>query len=78
MAKIFEGIVVSNKMQGTVVVKVERTFLHPIYKKVVKRHKKYLVDTNKLELIVGDKVKIKETRPLSAHKHFIVVEKLEK
>ncbi len=78
MAKIFEGIIVSDKMKNTVAVKVERTFLHPVYKKVVKRHKKYLADSGKFKLTVGDKVKIKETRPISARKHFIVVGKLEK
>lgn len=77
MAKIFTGRVLSTKMNKTVVVRVERKFRHPLYKKVIRRHKKYMVDNQKLELKEGDLVKIKETRPISKNKHFKVVEKLE-
>jgi len=78
MAKVFKGRVVSTKMQKTVVVKVERVFRHPLYKKVVRRHKKYKAHNEKIDLKIGDIVKIKETRPISKDKHFIVIGKIEK
>ena len=70
--KQFTGVVVSNKMQKTVVVKVDRIWRHPIYKKAVRRSKKYLVDTNDV-LNVGDKVIIGETRPQSCKKRWKIV-----
>ena len=76
MAKIFIGEVVSTKMQKTVVVRVERKFRHPLYKKVIKRHKKFKAHNEKFDLKEGDLVKIKETRPISKTKHFEVIEKL--
>ncbi len=74
--KIYTGKVVSIKMQGTVVVEVERKIIHPLYKKVLKRSSKYKVDPNSLELQVGDKVRIVETRPISKEKHFKVEKKV--
>ncbi|KAF3361553.1 30S ribosomal protein S17 [Chlamydiales bacterium STE3] len=71
--KIKTGIVVSNKMQKTVVVKVERTIRHPRYEKVVTRAKKYYAHNESTPLNVGDKVKIMETRPLSKLKRWRVV-----
>ena len=76
MKKIFIGDVVSTKMQKTVVVRVERKFRHPLYKKVITRHKKFKAHNEKLELAVGDRVEIEETRPISKDKHFIVKEKI--
>ncbi|OGK25102.1 30S ribosomal protein S17 [Candidatus Roizmanbacteria bacterium RIFCSPLOWO2_01_FULL_37_13] len=76
MAKIFIGKVVSTKMQKTAVVKVERKFRHPFYRKTIVRHKKYKAHNEDLELKDGDMVKIKESRPISKDKHFIVIEKL--
>lgn len=76
MAKKYIGTVVSTKMNKTVTVLVERKFRHPIYKKVVRRHKKYLADNQKLTLKEGERVEIKETRPISKNKHFIVLRKL--
>ncbi len=78
MAKILKGIIVSTKMQGTVVVEVERVYRHPIYKKTVKKHKKYKAQNKGFELVVGDKVTIKETRPISKETHFAVIEKSSK
>lgn len=78
MTKIFEGEVTANKLAKTVTVKVERKFRHPVYAKVVKSHKKYLVHNEELKLEVGDWVKITEVRPLSKTKHFKVLEKLTK
>lgn len=76
MGKILIGEVVSNKMNKTVVVKVERKLIHPRYKKVIIRHKKYKAHNEKLDLKIDDLVEIKETRPISKDKHFIVVKKL--
>ena len=63
--KTMTGVVVSNKMDKTVVVKVERRFSHPVFKKVVKTTKKYKVHDEKNECLEGDFVRIQETRPLS-------------
>jgi len=76
MAKILIGTVVSTKMQKTVVVKVERKFQHPLYKKIITRDKKYKAHNDNLDLKEGDKVTIKETRPLSKEKHFMVIKKI--
>lgn len=78
MAKTIKGKVVSTKMKKTVVVEVERVFQHPLYKKVVRRHKKYKAHNEGWDLKKGDLVKIEETRPISKTKHFEVVEKVEK
>ena len=76
MKKIFEGKIVSLKMQNTAVVEVLRRVPHPLYKKVLKRNKKHKADTAGLNLSVGDKVKIVEVRPISKDKHFKVMEKI--
>ena len=65
-------------MQKTVVVRVERKFSHPKYKKVVARHKRFMAHNDEFDLKEGDLVKIQETRPLSKHKRFKVIEVLEK
>lgn len=72
--KVQKGIVVSNKMQKTVIVKVERTFRHPQYGKVVTRAKKFYAH-NDSPLEIGDKVEIVETRPLSKLKRWRVINK---
>lgn len=72
--KILEGIVVSDKMNKTIVVQVDRFFFHPLYKKRVKKRKKYKVDDPKEKAKVGDRVKIIETRPLSKEKYFRLLE----
>ncbi len=66
-----EGVVVSDKMQKTVVVQVTRTFRHPLYKKVVKKHKKFKAH-DELGAKVGDVVRIVESRPISKTKHWVV------
>lgn len=76
MGKILLGEVVSAKMAKTVVVKVTRIFRHPLYKKVIRKDKKYKAHNEEFSLKEGDKVKIKETRPISKEKHFQVIEKL--
>lgn len=71
--KVQKGIVVSNKMQKTVVVKVERTFRHPQYGKVITRSKKFYAHNESAPLQIGDEVQIVETRPLSKLKRWRVV-----
>jgi small subunit ribosomal protein S17 len=66
------GKVVSNKMQKTVVVEVERTRRHPLYGKVVRVHKNYKAHDENNECLVGDQVIIAESRPYSKDKHYRV------
>ena len=68
------GVVTSNKMQKTVVVTVERQVIHRLYKRVVRRSKNFLAHDEKNECRVGDTVRIQETRPLSGHKRWRVME----
>ena len=74
--KKLQGIVTSEKMQKTVVVKVERIKEHPKYKRRFKIHKKYKAHDEKGEFHIGDKVLIEETSPMSKDKHFKVVTKI--
>ena len=68
--KVRRGIVVSDKMQKTVTVKVERKILHPMYKKFIKRSKTFFVHDEENTARVGDFVQIVETRPLSKNKRW--------
>ncbi len=68
------GVVTSNKMQKTVVVTVERQLTHPLYKRVVRRSKKFLAHDEKNQCRIGDTVRIEETRPISARKRWRVVD----
>jgi small subunit ribosomal protein S17 len=72
------GCVVSNKMDKTVVVKVERLQRHPLYHKVLKRSKKYKAHDAYNSCQVGDTVRIVESRPLSKEKRWIVEEIVER
>ena len=76
--KVREGIVVSDKMDKTVVVLEETMRLHKIYKKRVKTSKRYKANDENNECGVGDRVRIMETRPLSKDKRWRVVTILEK
>jgi len=67
------GVVVSDKMQKTVVVKVERIKEHPKYKRRYKSHKKYKAHDQNQEYHIGDKVVIEETKPISKDKKWKVV-----
>lgn len=71
------GIVFSDKMTKTVTVRVERQVKHPIYRKYIKRRKKFMAH-DELGAAIGDKVRIIETRPLSAKKRWRVVEIIQK
>ncbi|HEY4414792.1 MAG TPA: 30S ribosomal protein S17 [Verrucomicrobiae bacterium] len=72
------GEVVSNKMAKTIVVRVERRFPHPQYKKIVTAYKKFYAHDEKAEAKIGDTVRIEETRPLSKLKRWKLVEVVER
>ena len=72
------GVVVSNKMQSSIVVAVKRKVKHPIYGKFVNKTTKFVAHDEKNECSVGDKVRVMETRPLSATKRWRLVEIIEK
>lgn len=72
------GEVISDKMDKTIVVRVERRFRHPKFKKVVTQYKKFYAHDEKREAKVGDRVLIAETRPLSKTKSWRLVQVVEK
>ena len=72
------GIVISDKMEKTIVVEVERTVIHPVFKKRVKQFSSFKVHDEKNSAKNGDTVKISGTRPISKHKHWRLVAVLEK
>ena len=72
------GIVVSNKMEKTITVAIERKVAHPIYKKYFKKTTKLMAHDEKKECGIGDKVKIMEVRPLSKIKRWRLVQIVEK
>lgn len=72
------GVVVSAKMQKTVVVEVERLVMHPLYHKYLRRRSRFMAHDEKGECRAGDRVSIRETRPLSRHKRWIVQEIVER
>ena len=74
--RILEGVVVSDKGDKTVVVKVERTFLHPVLKKTVRRSKKYHAHDEGNVIKAGDQVRIEECAPISKQKTWKVLEKV--
>ena len=76
--KVRTGRVISNRMQKTVVVVVERLIQHPRYKRTIKRTNKLYAHDEKKECEIGDKVEVMETRPLSRLKKWRVVSVLEK
>jgi small subunit ribosomal protein S17 len=72
------GRVVSNKMNKTVVVAVERSVMHPLYRKVLRRLTKFKAHDELNACNIGDRVRMIETRPISKDKHWRVVEVLQK
>lgn len=72
------GVVVSDKMDKTIVVAVKDSVQHPLYKKIMKRTVKFKVHDEKNECGVGDRVEIMETRPISADKRWRLVQIIEK
>ena len=72
--RILQGTVVSDKNDKTIVVEVERRYTHPLFKKTVRRTKKYHAHDEKNAFKIGDKVAIEETAPISRNKRWTVVE----
>lgn len=71
--RVLQGVVVSDKTDKTVVVKVERRFTHPLLKKTVRRSKKYQAHDEDNRFKTGDSVFIQESRPISKSKRWVVV-----
>jgi small subunit ribosomal protein S17 len=71
--RVMQGVVVSDKMDKTVTVKVERRVMHPIYKKFIRRSKKYAAHDEANAYKNGDQVSIRECRPVSKRKRWEVV-----
>jgi small subunit ribosomal protein S17 len=76
--KVLFGRVVSDKMDKTVTITIERTFQHPMYKKIVKKTSKIWAHDAENECRTGDRVKVMSTRPLSKLKRWRVVEIIER
>ncbi|HEX5455382.1 MAG TPA: 30S ribosomal protein S17 [Stellaceae bacterium] len=72
--RIMNGIVVSDACDKTVIVRVERRFMHPVYKKYVSRSKKYAAHDEDNRYRAGDEVRIEESRPISKRKSWIVID----
>jgi small subunit ribosomal protein S17 len=70
--KVRTGVVISNKMDKTVVVEVSRTVIHPVYKKYIRRRKRFMAHDEDNRCRIGDEVMIVETRPLSRNKNWRV------
>lgn len=71
--RVLQGVVVSDKMDKTVVVKVERRVMHPVYKKFIQRSKKYAAHDDQNVYKVGDVIRIRECRPISRRKSWEVM-----
>jgi small subunit ribosomal protein S17 len=71
--RILQGLVVSDKQNKTIVVKVERRVMHPVYKKFITRSKKYAAHDELNQFKTGDTVRIEECRPISKNKCWVVL-----
>ena len=71
--RILQGVVVSDKQDKTVIVSVERQVMHPVYKKFVKKSKKFAAHDENNQCKVGDRVSIQECRPISKNKSWTVI-----
>ena len=71
--RVLQGVVVSDKTDKTVVVKVERRFTHPLFKKTVRRSKKYQAHDETNQYRIGDMVSIEESKPISRTKRWVVI-----
>ena len=78
LRKVRTGMVVSNKMDKSIVVSVERKVKHKLYGKFIKTTKKIIAHDEKNECVIGDKVKVMETRPLSRLKNWRLITVMEK
>jgi small subunit ribosomal protein S17 len=75
--RVLQGVVVSDASDKTVIVKVERRVMHPVYKKFVTHSKKYAAHDENNRWHIGDAVRIEESRPISKRKHWVVLGALE-
>ena len=73
-----DGIVISDKMDKTAVIEVERLVMDPLYGKYLRRRSRFMAHDEKNECKIGDRVRIQESRPLSRHKRWVVKEILER
>jgi small subunit ribosomal protein S17 len=71
--RVLQGVVVSNACDKTVIVRVERRVMHPVYKKFVTHSKKYAAHDEQNRWHIGDAVRIEESRPISKRKHWVVL-----
>lgn len=71
--RVLEGVVVSDKMEKTVTVLVERRYMHPVYKKYIRKSDKFAAHDESNAFAIGDRVEIEECRPLSKNKRFTVI-----
>jgi small subunit ribosomal protein S17 len=76
--KVRQGRVISTAMDKTVVVEIQRTTTHPLYRKIIKRTEKLLAHDETNDVNTGDRVRVAETRPLSKRKRWRVVEVIER
>jgi small subunit ribosomal protein S17 len=76
LRKTREGVVISDKMDKSVIVEVSRTVLHPLYQKYVRKRTRFMAHDESNALKIGDRVRIVESRPLSRRKRWRVQEKL--
>ena len=72
--RILQGVVVSDACDKTVIVRVERRVMHPVYKKFISHSKKYAAHDEHNKFHIGDTVQIEESRPISKRKHWVVLE----
>jgi len=70
--RTLEGVVVSNKAEQTVIVQVERKFMHPRYHKTIRSHKKYMAHDADNTCNIGDRVRIIESKPISRRKRWVM------
>jgi small subunit ribosomal protein S17 len=76
--KVRQGVVVSDKMDKTVIVRIDRQMRHPLYKKIVRRSSKLAAHDEANDAHMGDTVRVMETRPISKNKRWRVVEVVER
>jgi small subunit ribosomal protein S17 len=76
--KIRQGVVVSDKMDKTVLVRIDRQMRHPLYRKIVRRSSKLAAHDERNDAHVGDTVRVMETRPISKNKRWRVIEIVER
>jgi small subunit ribosomal protein S17 len=72
--RVLQGVVVSDACDKTVIVRVERRVMHPVYKKFITHSKKYAAHDEHNKFHAGDPVQIEESRPISKRKHWVVLE----